>query len=178
MITEVKQFFQEFIKAEQNAWNEYDNPDLEFRNQLVDKMYSFCFHEMKNSMGIIHEEEPSTPEDYENSDRNQNPREVFKISHYKNQELGDVFLIYTSVQGPHSFYKKIVECFFVSKINTEFNIIARYFLYDDRCGNIAWNESRALNGISFENAGHLVSIERYQEPVESEFSMKEYLADK
>jgi hypothetical protein len=181
MISEVKEFLDKFIQAEMEAWIENENPDLIFRNQLVDKVNSFCDKIMVNKMGIgVWKYPMAEPGEYEQSKNFEYfPRNLYKISQYQNEKFGEVYLAYVSASNPDPKNLKIFECIFIANIDNELKIIGDYFVSNkDNTDIMEWNKSRALDDLSFKTAGKFITVERFMEPVGNEWSMEEYLKDK
>jgi hypothetical protein len=179
MINDVKIFLDKVFQTELEAFIETKNPDLIFRNKIVEKLNAHCHDIMQNTMGVITTKYVKwTIEDYEKSKTfEKRPRKLFKISHYKNEKYGDVFVAYSSTHNPLIDTFRLSNCFFITKLENEFKIIGKSFVAREDYGT-NWIKSHALDNMTLDTVGTFVSAERYLEPVDYEWDMKEYLADK
>ena len=189
MISEIKDFLEEFFQAELDARNSTSIPDLDNMNNKIRKMYTYCSEALHFCFGIIPEKSLKDPEYYEERKgfKHEHPRFLFKISHYRNKIYKDLFLAYTTSSVPMSAkYLKISKCLFIGKQAGEYKILNYYFVNNEYPDRIHWVKVEGqIHSPTFEDAGEFVKAERYLEPTynkrsveDYEFSMQEYQADK
>jgi hypothetical protein len=182
-IDKVKAFILGFFKAETEALYKKGFPNLLAYNEALQHMNSFCVEALHNTFGLVPEDSLEEEEYYKKWAKNKypNPRHLFKISEHKNRIHGSVFLVYASHRDPYADLFEYYNCLFVAPIENEFKIVRLYRFTDDTDssrGDKSWmpNEEyeNKYNKITFKNAGKLIGSERYLEPVDCKYSMKDH----
>ncbi|WP_196887661.1 hypothetical protein [Aureivirga sp. CE67] len=177
----IKEFLKSFFNAEAVAKDAMLIPDLKSLTDKVNILNEFCIKELDNA--FVAKMDNLLPDGFYKramGSKKFQPRHLFKISHYINDKYGDLYLAYVSEPNTDSKYDlEYFDCFFITKINNEYKIIRDFFVHKDRdMGTINWNPHHGDRDIDFDTVGEYISSERYLEPSECEFSMKDYLADK
>jgi hypothetical protein len=104
-------------------------------------------------------------------------RHLFKISEYENDRYGNIWACYVSYPDPGDTSRKILECFLVAVVEEKLKIIANMIVASDtkEWRHIGGDEDKTLR---LNNLGKPTMVERYVEPLNDEWSLKEYLKDK
>ncbi|WP_196887663.1 hypothetical protein [Aureivirga sp. CE67] len=174
----LKRFFKAEVDAKISSW--FNN--IENYNIKLKKMNSFLIEDLKESFGMVYLSEPKDDEFYNDvkySSLPTNPRHLFKISHYKNEKYGDLYLAYVSNTNADEYTLHYSLCFFITEIDGHLKIIKEYFRsLNEYDYTYDWAEGVGIEYVTFETAGEFISCERYLEPNGCEFSMKDYLTNK
>ncbi|WP_300487868.1 hypothetical protein [Flavobacterium sp.] len=176
---EIKKFIDEFFKAEVVATEASVKPSLEYYNEKLDLMNSFCIKELHNKFGLIPLKELDSEDFYERwaNAKPRNPRYIYKISYYQDDVYGDVYVGYISGKNPNDMFLLYGESIFITKINGELKIVKNYTFGDDMLVKKKFETAQGLKDISFETLKKPVMIERYKEPEDDDDAMEHYLAD-
>lgn len=175
---EVKNFISAFLKTETEASDASIKPNLEDYNNKLNFMNSFCVEELYNKFGMIPQNELESDEFYETwKDAELSKiRHIYKVSYYKDDRYGDVYVVYISEKNPDDEIFLYGECLFITDIDNEMKIIKNYTFGDDR-GKDKFMANQGLKDISFNTLKKPINIERYLEPVDDEDGMEHYLKD-
>ncbi|WP_196887673.1 hypothetical protein [Aureivirga sp. CE67] len=176
-------FLKLFLDIETDARISRRFRDLDLYNARLEEMNTFLIQDLKNSFGIVPLNELDNEGYYKStllSPLPKNTRHLFKISHYKNEKYGDLYLAYVSIDNPNSSYSQnYFMCLCITFIDDKLKIIKRFiFSEDEQTEEKYWRESEGVNDLFFGNLGTFISCERYLEPTECEFSMNDYLTEK
>lgn len=106
-----------------------------------------------------------------------NTRYVYKISHYKDDKYGDVYLVYLSTGNPRDGIFTYGACLFLAQIDNRLKFIRKYILGDEMLMKDKFKGGQGLKDISFKTLKKAINIERYLEPVDDEDGMKHYSKD-
>ncbi|WP_196887674.1 hypothetical protein [Aureivirga sp. CE67] len=181
-MNEIKQFLNSFFEAEVEAWHASTKRDTDNTKQKIDKMHSFCIEKLHNKFGLVRVLVHKSDDFYErNKDASKfSPRHLFKLSHYSHEKYGDLYLAYVSSKDGDEFNLEYFNCFFITKVEDNLKIAKKAWVTEDDgdYGNKYWKMSDGYGDLSFENTDKFISCERYLEPEDCDFSMKDYLADK
>lgn len=103
-------------------------------------------------------------------------RYLFKITEYTHLDYGTIWACYTSFPDSGGLSKRISDCFLVAEINNELKVISEMIVASDsrQWRHIAGDEHTTLR---LHNLGKPIKTERYLEPAEDDWSMKEYTKD-
>ncbi|MCX8525613.1 hypothetical protein OF897_16995 [Chryseobacterium formosus] len=175
---EIKKIISEFLKAEAEASDASVKPNLEDYNKKLNFMNSFCVEELHNKFGLVSQNKLKNDEFYERwKDKNSaRTRHIYKISQYKDDKYGDVYVAYVSERNPDDEIFLYGECLFVTSIDSELKIIKNYTFGEDR-GKDKFVANQGLKDISFKTLKKPINIERYLEPVDDEDGMEHYSKD-
>lgn len=175
----IKTFLDQLIKAEETAHTEFRKEDnMDVYNQTVDFLKSFTHLVSQNNAGIgfnVHKMDKPHDEDFWEElplMEEITPREIYKISHYQNKTYGDLWACYVSIANAYMGVQRIHECFIVVPINGELKIIATFGNDIDRPAN--WRLYGGDDNLKMYDLGKLISIERFIEPKDDAWSMKQY----
>ncbi|RZJ48431.1 MAG: hypothetical protein EOO44_21105 [Flavobacterium sp.] len=174
---EVKNFINAFLKTEIEASDASIKPNLEDYNKKLNFMNSFCVEELHNKFGMIPHKELKSEEFYErwkDADPS-NARHIYKISHYKDDKYGDVYVVYISEINPDNEIFLYGECLFVANISNELKVLKNYTFGDELLIKSKFEASQGLEDISFKTLKKPIHIERYIEPVDDKDGMEHYL---
>ena len=176
----IKNFITQFLQAEATASDALVKPNLEDYNQKLELMNSFCVLELQNKFGMVSRAELWDDELYEEwKDASpQNPRNIYKISQYQDETLGDVYVVYLSGKNPIERIYRYGQCLFVSNINDELKIVKSYsFGYDDRKIKKKFEVEIGLPVISFETLQKPIAIARFIPPTKDKDGIEHYEMD-
>ena len=172
---EVKEFSYFLIKKEQEAIDagnkkeeleKYNALATEIKSYMIDVTVGFGLPILTNSKpAFLYRDNPPYP----------NPRYLFKISEYENDNYGNIWACYVSVPNPSSTVKRISDCFIVVKIKDNFRVVAKMRL-DPNTNKWTFYGGDENKGLRVHNLGKATEIERFMEPT-NEGSLKEYLKD-
>lgn len=184
----IKTFIEMVFEKEQTAiYLQRDKDNIEKYNEFVEKELNIYCEDSYNSRieGKIEFNikgkimSPFSDRFYEQSKKSSypTPRYLFKISEYTNKKYGIIWACYVSIPNPSSNIKKLTTCFLVTEIENNLKIISDMMLSSD---TYQWtfyggDEDKSLR---LHNLGRPLSIERYLEPSNDEWGLKEYLEDK
>ena len=170
----VKQFIQNFLQAEATASDALVKPNLEDYNQKLEMMNNFCVPELHNKFGMVHRTELWDDELYEEwkDAPPQNPRNIYKISQYQDDNFGEVYVVYLSGKNPIAGIYRYGQCVFVSNINDELKIIKSYTFGDRMKIKKKFEAPAGRTDISFETLLKSLAIERYLPPTHDKDGMK------
>lgn len=176
----IKTFIQNFLQAEATTSDALVKPNLEDYNQKLETMNSFCVPELHNKFGMVHRTELWDEDFYEDwkDAPPQNPRNIYKISKYQDENLGAIYVVYVSGKNPIAGVFRYGQCVFVSNIKDELKIVKSYsFGYDDRKIKKRFEAGTGLPDISFETLQKPIFIERYMPPSKDKDGMEHYEMD-
>ena len=176
----IKIFVENFLQAEATAGDALVKPNLEDYNQKLEIMNSFCVPELQNKFGMVYRTELWEDDFYEEwkDAAPQNPRNIYKISQYQDENSEDVNVVYLSGKNPIEGIFRYGQCVFVSNINDELKIVKSYsFGYDDRKIQKRFEAGTGLPDISFETLQKPIFIERYMRPSKDKDGMEHYEMD-
>lgn len=176
---EVNNFLNEFLKAEATASDALVKPDLEDFNTKLAIMNRFCVEELQNKLGMIPRTELWEDDLYEEwkDAAPVQPRNVFKISQYKDQNYGDVYVAYVSPKNPNGRIFRYSECQFITKMDGELKIIKTYGFGDPMRIKKKFGTTLGVEDISFETLKNPIEIERYLPPQHDNDALEHYLMD-
>lgn len=172
-MNKIKEFLEFLFSKEQEAINcgyfkdkieEYNKISLEIKLFMNDETVGFGLPqklELKSDRYYKTKENAIYP----------TPRQLFKISHYQNQNYNDLWACYVSVANSYMDTKRINDCFIVAEINGELKIIAKFGPDIDQPKWKFYGGDRALK---INELGKLLNIERYLEPIDDAWSMEQY----
>jgi hypothetical protein len=175
----IREFIESVFIKEADAWTKDELNNLDDFNQTVRALHSFAIDKVGKGFGIFERDELV----FEQNPITYKPRHLFKISAYKNQVYGDVWVAYASGINPRSEIGKSVisHGFIVGMIENEIKILGTMMIHKNRStmkvqgwkGNI-YNP----DNLDIKKIGKFLSAERYHEPDNyDDFSLKEYLKD-
>ncbi|WP_234109214.1 hypothetical protein [Chryseobacterium sp. R2A-55] len=175
----IKNFIIQFLQAEVIATEASVKPDLEDYNNKLEMMNSFCVSELHNKFGMIPLTDLESDEFYERykNKKSRNPRLIYKISQYEDENYGDVYIAYISGKNPNEMFFLYGECVFINTINRELKIVKNYTFGDDMLLKKKFETPQGLPDISFETLKKPVAIERYQKPEDDDDAMEHYEMD-
>lgn len=176
---EIKTFINEFLKAEATASDAFVKPDLADYNNKLAHMNSFCVKELQNKFGMMPLLQLRSDDFYKEwkDYGSRNPRHIYKISHYKNETYGDVYVVYISQKNPDNVIFVYETCLFVTMINNELKIVKYYTFGDGMRIKDKFETAQGIEDISFKILKKPIEIERYREPEDDDDAMEHYLMD-
>lgn len=175
----IKTFIQNFLQAEATTSDALVKPNLEDYNQKLETMNSFCVPELHNKFGMVHRTELWDEDFYEDwkDAPPQNPRNIYKISKYQDENLGAIYVVYVSGKNPIASIYRYGECVFVSAISNELKIIKSYTFGDRMKIKKKFEAPAGRTDISFETLQKPIAIERYIPPTHDKDGMEHYEMD-
>jgi hypothetical protein len=175
----IKNFINEFLKAEASASDAMIKPNLDDYNAKLAIMKKFVVKELENTFGMLPRTElwdNDLYEEWKNASP-RNPRNIFKISHYIDKIYKDVYVAYISERNPDDEIFLYGMCLFVAYINNDLKIVKKYSFGDSLRIKDKFEAGIGLDDISFETLKKPAAIERYKEPVDDQDAMEHYLMD-
>jgi len=172
----IKEFLEFLFKKEQEAVNygyfrdkieEYNKVSLEIKSYMNDEPVGF---------GLPQRYEPKSDRYYKAKENAPypTPRHLYKISHYKNKDYGDLWACYVSIVNSYMNTKRINDCFIVAEINGELKIVAKFGPDIDQP---KWKFYGGDRELKINKLGKLLSIERIMEPIDDAWSIEQYNKD-
>ncbi len=174
---EIKNFVISFTKQEAEAIYLRRQPNLDEYNNALKTMNNYCVEALHDSFGMIQKTELYNQEYYDtwSKKKNPNPRHIYKISHYKEDSYGDVYVVYISERNPNDEIFLYGKCLFVTNINDNLKIIKSYSFGDEMLVKDKFEGGQGLEDISFKTLKKPILIERYLEPLDDKDGMEHYL---
>ncbi len=174
---EVKEFIEAFFTEEATKNTNEIRPDIESYNHSVDRYNSMVIEQL--NVGLI---DKLKDEDFYELYEDQSDfrlRHLLKISGYKHNIYGDVWIAYVSQSNPRPKRKYLKEAIFIIKENGGFKVARTYIysMYDTGGEKYNWEGLGGYRDLTFESAEGPVAIERYQEPLEDFDGLKHYTDD-
>ncbi|MDI1257322.1 MAG: hypothetical protein PSV16_14605 [Flavobacterium sp.] len=176
----IKTFLENFTKQEAETIYLFRQPNIEEFNKALQKMNEYSVDDLHNKFGMIPSTQLEEPEFYEqwSTKKYPNPRHIYKISQYKDDIYGDVYVAYLSVRNPIAEIFTYGGCLFISRIDNELKIIKFYTFGDPMLIKKKFETSvGGFGDISFKTLKSPVSVERYREPEDEDDSMEHYNKD-
>lgn len=184
----IKEFIEKILAKEAECWTNLNLNDLDAFNQSVRELYKMTTERIGKSLGIsemtdfgifkrAEKEIAENPLSYES-------RHLYKLSSYKNEIYGDIWVAYVSVKNPSIEPKSDVffQGFILASINNELKIIGTMVTEKNRSTMKVdgWRASPYNSSdLDINKLGQFISTERYFEPNNrDDFSLEEYLKDK
>lgn len=87
-----KEFILKFFTKEAECWTNLELTDLDRFNNAVKELYAMAIEDLDESLGILQRNEL----DREDHPTTYQPRHLYKLSAYKNQIYGDIWVAYAS----------------------------------------------------------------------------------
>ncbi|WP_336691064.1 MULTISPECIES: hypothetical protein [unclassified Chryseobacterium] len=176
---EIRNFIDTFLKTEIEASDASIKPDLEDYNKKLDFMNSFCVEELHNKFGMIPHNELKSEEFYERWKEvdSANKRNVYKLSHYKNDKYEDIYVVYLSLSNPINGIFRYGDCLFITRIDGNLKIVKQYLFSNDVGKKRKFKYPVGLEDISFDILKKPIHVERYLEPVNDKEAMEHYSKD-
>ncbi len=174
---EIKNFVINFTKQEAETIYLMRQPNLETYNMALQKMNDYCVSLLHNKFGMIPLMELDDQEYYDTWSKKKYPntRHIYKISHYKEDSYGDVYVVYISERNPNDEIFLYGKCLFVTNINDNLKIIKSYSFGDEMLVKDKFEGGQGLKDISFKTLKKPIHIERYLEPSDDKDGMEHYL---
>lgn len=172
---DIHNFSAKFFQAELDARNAYIKPDVELALKKLDTFHSFSVEELHDKFGITKNGIPDEDlyEDMEGVSYKQ-PRHLFKLSQYKNKKYGDLYLAFVSTFNPKPNVFMMFQCFFVANIDGKLKIINAPIFSEGEGETPYWTKGQGRLDATFDTVGELVKVERFVEPSDDPYSIKEY----
>lgn len=177
---QVKEFILRFLVKEAECWSRLHLNDLGAFNQCIRELYAMAIDDLDEGLGIFEEDELTEEENpiiYK-------PRHLYKLSSYKNQIYGEIWVAYVSIKNPivEPDKNRLTDGFIISQIENEFKIIGTMGikLNSATMAVMGWKGSvYNPSDLNIKKLGKFVEAERYFEPTNRDnFSLEEYLRDK
>ncbi|TCI94797.1 hypothetical protein [Tenacibaculum sp. M341] len=166
---EIRDFILNFLLNEADALNKWHKSKniKEFNNSLKE-LHSKVVSEMYGTLGMIQLNKPESEDFYKTYQYREvfKPRHLFKISYYKSEKYGEVWICYTSGTNPDIDFPILTHALFVIKEEEDFKI-ARNYIYSNQGGmskTYGWEGGSGYKDLTFESIGDLIKVERYLEP--------------
>lgn len=139
-----------------------------------------AIEDLDESLGILQRNEL----DQEDHPTTYQPRYLYKLSAYKNQIYGDIWVAYASSTAtetdPNSY--TIFEAFIVGKIEDELKVIGTMMRHKNRSTMKVEDWKASIynpSDLDIKKLGGSIATERYFQPSNrDDFSLEEYLKDK
>ncbi len=171
----VKEFFKFLFEKEQIAID-YGNrkDDFDKYNNVAKEIKSYM-NDITLGFGLPVLEKPAPDFFYDENAPYPTSRHLYKISHYQNNNYGNLWACYVSVDNPGIGQTKILHsCFIVASIDENLKIVAQ-FNPDRDTGK--WVFVGGDRDLKMYKLGKLLSIERYLEPVNDAWGIEQYKKD-
>ncbi len=175
----IKEFIINFTKQEAETIYLSRQPDLQAYNKALEIMNDYCVEPLHDSFGMIHLTHLYEKEYYDRWSKKQYPntRYLYKISHYKDDKYGDIYVVYLSTGNPIEEIFTYGACLFITKINNNLKIVKKYIFGDEMLIKDKFEGGQGLEDISFKTVKGPIYIERYLEPLDDKDGMEHYLKD-
>ncbi|MCD0478075.1 hypothetical protein LPB90_06380 [Chryseobacterium sp. LC2016-29] len=176
---EIKEFVINFTKQEAETIYLRRQPDLENYNKALQVMDDYSDESLHDTFGMIKLIQLYDQEYYEKwgGEKYPNTRHIYKISHYKDDKYGDVYLVYLSTGNPRDGIFTYGACLFLAKVDNRLKFIRKYIFGDEMLVKDKFEGGQGLEDISFNTLKKPINIERYLEPADDEDGMEHYLKD-
>ena len=176
---DVKNFVQAFTQQEAETIYLRRQPDIEQYNTALERMNNYCIESLHNKFGMLPLQKLDDKKYYNqwNKKKYPNPRFLYKISHYKNENYGDVYAVYVSERAPMDNMFGYGDCWFVTKVTDEFKIVKDFAFGNETMSKKKFDISIGIEDISFKALQKPIAIERYLKPEDDEDAMKHYEMD-
>ncbi|MFC3158008.1 hypothetical protein SAMN05443633_104350 [Chryseobacterium arachidis] len=184
----VKEFILKFLNKESECWNRLHSNELDAFNQEVREFRSMAIEGVEKGLGISERTDfgifTRTEKEIADNPITYKPRHLYKLSAYKNEIYGDIWVAYVSSTTTDSDPKAytIFEAFMISEIEDELRIIGTMIKYKNRSTMKVegWKASvYNPSDLDIKKLGEFIETERYLEPGNRDgFSLDEYLKDK
>ncbi len=170
----VKEFLKFLFEKEQIAID-YGNRknDFDKYNAVANEIKSYM-NDTTLGFGLPVLEKPAPDFFYEENAPYPNPRHLYKISHYQNNNYGNLWACYVSVPNPYMDTKRINDCFIITEINGDLKIIANFGPDIDQP---KWQFYAGDRDLKIDSLGKLQTIERIMEPTDDAWSIEQYKKD-
>lgn len=177
---EIKEFLKQFVQKEAEVHVAYRmENNIENFNQLFIELNAFTVNHIpevlaKIGFGVRLMTKEHDEEFFEDLKfmRELCPRLIYKISEYAHQELGKIWLAYTSpANSGKGITKLLSSCFCITKVDGKLTIYREYIPdYDTKL----WKNAGGFDGIDFYQLGTPISVERLLSPANDAWSIEEY----
>jgi hypothetical protein len=170
-MNKIKSFVEKFAGSEARVSTLARTRDLAAYNNELKIYYSFLVKQLQGATGYMPKETPLSDIEYEmfKGYPETKPRGIFKISEYKSQKYGTVWVAFVSEQNFDEYYKSLQDALFVIEESGELKI-AKNMLYTNYSENgdqntpYRWDDMKGYQDLNFETIGEPILIERYMEP--------------
>jgi hypothetical protein len=170
-------FILHFVEKEAEAWTRREQGDLNAYNYSVKELYDLAIEELDEAFGILIKKELKHSTTFKC-----NPRLLFKLSKYRNDLYGDIWVAYTSMKNPDTESPGgLSEGYIISIVDGELKIVGHMWLALDELYMEPSNWEASMynpSNIDIHNLGEFIYAERYKQPDDDGFSVEDYLKDK
>ncbi len=175
----IRRFVLEVLEKEAAAWTAKGSNDLNHINSTIDELYSYAIPEARKCFGINKQKRLRSGTSSCTGDVRK-PRTLFKISRYQNDELGDIYAAYLSINDPRGDKPGITEAYYISCQDENMRIIgSKMVVIDDLTLEPSGWKASVYNhpGLDISQLDSPVEVDRYIEPDDDGFSREEYYAN-
>ena len=171
---EIKNLMLQFIDYEKKAEEAYRKGDIESHNAFANKITELT------GLALIQEIKLPLSESDENKiarykDIPVSPRYLFKISEYKNDVFGSMWVAYVSVANPVEGEAKLLSSYFAIAYDSgQLKMVARFHMDSD---TYQWRFTKGDRSVAAVKENDFIATERYTSPALEEWSVSEYLKD-
>lgn len=170
---EIKNLMLQFIDYEKKAEEAYRKGDIESHNAFANKVTELAglvlLGEIKLPLSESDERKIERKKDFPVA-----ARHLYKISEYKNETFGKIWIAYVSVANPVVGITKLLSHYFaIAYVTGQLKIIARFAIDPD---TYKWRFTKGERNIIL-NKKNFVAAERYTSPTNEDWSIEEYLKD-
>jgi len=180
---EIKKFIEEVIQIETDVLNLDDVPELAPINSKVEELKSHAIEPWVKYFEK-HERESLKPDVfYKIKTDPKTPRYLYKVAEYLSPTYGNIWVAYLSYPSPLAEPKGVAisEAFIVGTKDDELKLIGSMSvdLSESDMKPTSWKgQIYNPSDLEIDNFGEFKGAERFMEPLDDGFSLKDYLADK
>tara|TARA_B110000211_G_C13924505_1_gene484297 strand:+ start:295 stop:834 length:540 start_codon:yes stop_codon:yes gene_type:complete len=178
-MNEVKNIVIEFFNTELKARGFQFSENREKAQDEINHYYNFCIEDLHEMLGISFLREDELDEDEIEEEVYETPRYIFKISNYKNDIYGEIYIVYCSGFLSSPMFSEVLnmtDFYILGKIESQgWKVLKNGAIDFDNPEN--WEDGHGPEDLSIKKLGQFISTERYLEPEDDDDEMKKYLAD-
>lgn len=185
---EIKEFIKKILAKEAECWTELNLNNLNAFNERVRELYEMTTERIGKSFGISTMTDfgifKRTAKEISENPLSYKPRHLYKLSFYKNEIYGDIWVAYVSVKNPSIEPKSDVffQGFILAYVNNGLKAIGTMVTEKNRSTMKVdgWRASPYNpSDLDINILGGFISTERYFEPNNrDDFSLEEFFKDK
>lgn len=167
---QIIRFLEKFFEVEAKVSSLKGKRDISAYNSCLEYYYSMMVEELRGATGYMPMTSMRSDDDYEKlmNYPDDNQRHLFKISEYKHDKYGRVWVAYVSAQNPRPEIKRLNNAIFV--IEEQGYKVAKFILYTDYSENAEldstfhWEEMWGYPDLMIGKMEGPLKIDRIEEP--------------
>ena len=178
----VKQFFELFANKEAEAGSikkRKGQQNFEKYNALIGELYALMDPALmlNSTLGYMTLTEHASLTKSKN--QTFTPRHLFKISQYKHEKYGDLWVAFVGPLNSDNTFKTLEDVFFIRQEGASLKLVqtACYSDFSSDGEYYQWEYERDRKDLTFEALGNPVTIERYHEPEDYNEGLEHYQQD-